>query len=603
VKAGVEIPSSTIFASLSITTTSPNGVGGPDPAFGNGTGMVEYSISQTRITTVDITATPDASGTLTSVGYDEANNKLLISQIGSDGLPIPSFGTNGYIRIPLPNGFVTRRVQVQRDATTINPSLNAYVLGYNSANGAAVVLRYFATGQSAGQPDARFGNSVPALDGRMELRDLGPNAQLDCITAYDKERAFLLGGNIDGQAFVKKITDIGNPVPTFGNSGSGTFIRQTTDSSIAESITSLAITPKGLIYAAGSSGTADSTSLMTLRLTSTGKPDSSFAPPLFQFPDYKITLGQKVEVGADDRVVVTAAIARVEDARDSRYGLGLVRYLNGLLDPTLARVGYKVVLPPLAPAGSTGTLVTSALRALRAARPKIKFIAPVSSALLASDLTDIQKEKNQGIAATALGGSTDIRGSRNITQGYDFEVLGFNLSTSGRPVKVNASVTGTYTLANFGTLKAVNLKVPYAIFLDPDVSGTSQSSPASSDFIRISVKAYPEPGYKSTVSPPVKLTANRAPGSYYVRALINVGTDQIPEAKTDNNANPSTASRISIVAAKGSNTAAPATYLATPALLVGRGTEQWRDLLSGVLGVFSTQLVEQTKRDEETQPR
>lgn len=476
-----------------VNVITPPKLGDPDPNFGNGTGTVATTLSQTQITALfSLTL---SSGQIFNGAIDSETNQLVLSRFNSDGSLDTTFGSAGLIRSNMPADFVARRVWIEPN------SITTYAIGTITSTGQPAFTAF--------SIDGVFLTSL-GVDGIVPINTLQPGDQAD--TVLQTPDGFLVGGftnqNDVHAAVVTKITSSGAPNLKFGKLG--IFSRAGAD---GDTFSSLAIGLKGAIFALGTAvqgsvaaGNATSSALL-IKLTAAGKLDKSLKQNLYAVPGFPINIGTKVVFQPlDNKVLFSIAIARNADQSAAKlFGTALVRLTAKLaLDPTLGGISVLTPPPPLPPV-TTGLTITTA--DLNPATVQDAFDAATSTFIV------VPGGRIRALAAQDTGADTVVTQDQRRTDAFELALSKLVFKTT-KAVKSNAKLSASVAVNNSGSL-ASPAGIPISVYLLTTASISSTDVP----LVNMTIKAAIKPGALSTVKIPV--TAPAGEGRYFLFITIN----------------------------------------------------------------------------------
>jgi len=473
-------------------------IGGTDSGFGAGTGVIAIIVPQAQLVAID--AVPLSSGQLLSSGLDSANNKLVITRINLDGSLDTSFGTEGILRVDLPSDFSARRIQV-------DPSGFSYVLGNTISTGQPAVVRY----TPGGVQDIGLANG-----GLLVIAPFSPGDTVDSIQPLGTG-GFLVGGSklVGGRnnAALARVTAAGAADRRFAR---GLYLRP---GGALDTFNSIAIGPKNVIYATGVTGDTASSSALTVRFSSAGRPDSAFTK-LTSIPGFALASGQKVIVQADGKVLISVSVAATSaDARAGRLGTAAVRFtIRGALDTTFSGGGITVTSPP--PSAPPGTLSLVGFEPLSVASLLREFDRAASS------IVSLPGGKVRQFTARTQGPDTLLVQRQLVADAVNLATNNVTVRTN-RPYRPNARVAVNVRVDNTGTL-ATPKTVPVVFFFsaDPVLDDADIQLPGLT--AQLGLKAGGFRVLKFTVIAPA------AQGSYFLIARVNSGNGAFADLTSAN---------------------------------------------------------------------
>jgi uncharacterized delta-60 repeat protein len=227
----VYVPDSS-FSSAFVTRFNPDGL--PDPSFGTN-GSIRTGFGLLNNATA-VAVQPD--GKVVIAGYSIFDTQLtladfLVARFHPNGAPDTSFGLNGSYLIDFANG---------ADAGTalaLAPDGKIVVAG-NAWNGARQIWG-IARLTDSGLPDTSFD-----MDGKAYVDFIGANFASAVVVQPDGK--IIIGGDYNGDFFLQRLLVTGERDSGFGINGGGYNF---TDMGGTDGITALALAPNGWLYAAG----------------------------------------------------------------------------------------------------------------------------------------------------------------------------------------------------------------------------------------------------------------------------------------------------------------------------------------------------------------
>lgn len=434
-------------------------------------------------TIVSIDAAPllGSAGRTLLAALDGSNKVLVIETLDSDGVIV----SGSIQQIAVPQALTGFKVSV-------DPTNNAiYLLGTTSSNSQNVpaIARYSA----AGVLDTTLGTGgVLAIPG-LQSTDVANTA----ATVPGRAGGILIGGlavrNGLRSASVIKLTATGTQVTSFGTRGYYLYPA----SAGVQAITSLAVTTKGTIFAAGATsyvGNPNSQALL-VKLTSAGRRDASLKTNTWSVPGFTQAGATKVLVQGDGKVVLQAAVANGTNTFNGTFGSALLRLTTkSVLDTTFSEDGVSVI--------TASTQET----------PSSNFDGALATAVLPSS----PSRRIDVFSARVVSSDTRLTHSRVLGDAIDLTLTKPTLPTA-RAVKPGTKLTATVTVVNNGSIAAPGgSAISVRAFLLGSNVAIGTSTPAGS----FSLKSPIAPGGKAVVRITVTVPSGSA-GPLYLSLDVN----------------------------------------------------------------------------------
>ncbi len=501
-------------------TPLPPAIGGLDPGFGDGSGKVVTTIPMSQLTSIDTAIVQQ--GELLVAGLDLMGNQVVLTRYFKDGSADQGFGGAAGTRVHVPDGFTASRVVFDQSVNQV------MILGTitKTRQPAAVLIA------PGGYVDESFGNN-----GVLVMKIFRPGDEVDSVVGVKNAdgivTSYVVGGRAkEGSAFhavVAKVSLNGATDSHFGSKG--VYVVSVAKVGAVDAIESLTIDAKGAIYAAGtaSSGNVSDGSLkskiLVLKLTPSGRLDTTFGQTVYGFKAYGLAAGQKIFLQRDGKVVVSGDVAVNETgARENLVGSVLVRFTTaGVLDKTFNNGGTLVVTaPPPQP--------SSRPQSLRRLGGSGEGSATAASSSLLSGFGDflsnrlaagsaVSGGKLAQTAAQASASNTVLTQSQIVADAVDLKVTAVTLGGQS-PYKAKSKGSAAISLANIGTLSVPAVKIPVTLYFSTD----RKLDTAGDVAVHVSsIKAALKPGTSATVTVLFTYPSGVGSGPLYLFAVVDGG--------------------------------------------------------------------------------